>query len=565
MDLPSADLLASASRVAGGAVPRLFARGVALSPPAPSLAGTLQHAPFALLPSAVPARAYTTAIALAPAFNALVDAVARDGAWLRSTLAETAAGDAFTARLLALLEDTPRQPLVLGVHRSDYMVDRGPDGLSAPRLAQVEINTISASFASLSTQLGAVHAALLERYAGEPSVVAHLAAGAAAAAGIAAAARRGSAADAPAAVLPPSLTGLACLPRNEALAGIAAALAQAHAVYCERHGVGERGRAPIVAMVVQPAERNVMDQRLLEAALWDAHGVACRRTTLAELSARGRTRDADGALLLPAEQEGAEADIVAVAYFRCGYTPEDYAEEEEACWAGRALVERSLAVKCPSVGYHLAGAKKVQQALAMAGGVERFLPAGEAASLRTVFAGLWSLGAADVQGADAGVYLQGAGAGGSSAGVQQGAGAGPLLAGPQHSASAFRDACAHPERYVMKPQREGGGNNLYGAAIARALGPGGLSPVERSAHILMERLFPAPAPVWFVRPGAAPHVQLLPAVSELGVYGVFLGDGGERAPLLNRAVGHLLRSKVDGTDEGGVAAGFAVLDSPMLV
>jgi hypothetical protein len=34
---------------------------------------------------------------------------------------------------------------------------------------------------------------------------------------------------------------------------------------------------------------------------------------------------------------------------------------------------------------------------------------------------------------------------------------------------------------------------------------------------------------------------------------------------LNESAGHLLRAKVQGTDEGGVASGFACLSSPLLV
>ena len=34
--------------------------------------------------------------------------------------------------------------------------------------------------------------------------------------------------------------------------------------------------------------------------------------------------------------------------------------------------------------------------------------------------------------------------------------------------------------------------------------------------------------------------------------------------MLNRTVGHLLRSKLQGTDEGGIVAGFGALDSPLL-
>ena len=50
-------------------------------------------------------------------------------------------------------------------------------------------------------------------------------------------------------------------------------------------------------------------------------------------------------------------------------------------------------------------------------------------------------------------------------------------------------------------------------------------------------------------------------VVELGVYGVFVGNGSKQ---LNESAGHLLRSKLTGTDEGGVAAGYACLSSPLL-
>lgn len=48
---------------------------------------------------------------------------------------------------------------------------------------------------------------------------------------------------------------------------------------------------------------------------------------------------------------------VAVVYFRSGYDPSGYHGPGE--WAARLMIERSLAIKCPSVHYHLAGTKKV--------------------------------------------------------------------------------------------------------------------------------------------------------------------------------------------------------------
>jgi glutathione synthase len=89
-----------------------------------------------------------------------------------------------------------------------------------------------------------------------------------------------------------------------------------------------------------------------------------------------------------------------------------------------------------------------------------------------------------------------------------------------------------------------------------------MSSEELAGHILMERLRPPAALACLVRSGA--HV-LAPAVSELGVYGVYLGAGGAAAPLVNECSGLLLRTKLEGSDEGGVAAGFAVIDSVMPV
>ena len=56
---------------------------------------------------------------------------------------------------------------------------------------------------------------------------------------------------------------------------------------------------------------------------------------------------------------------MAVIYFRCGYHPDQYPTERE--WDARLMMERSLAIKCPSIQYHLAGTKKIQQELAIPG------------------------------------------------------------------------------------------------------------------------------------------------------------------------------------------------------
>ncbi len=117
-------------------------------------------------------------------------------------------------------------------------------------------------------------------------------------------------------------------------------------------------------------------------------------------------------------------------------------------------------------------------------------------------------------------------------------------------------ALSDPDAYVLKPQREGGGNNLYGEdMVARLQQRSGLG-----AFILMQRIRPPLNRALFLRSGAVTPAD---ALSELGIYSVHLSRGG--AVLRNAAAGHLLRTKTASSNEGGVAAGFAVLDSPLLV
>ena len=90
-------------------------------------------------------------------------------------------------------------------------------------------------------------------------------------------------------------------------------------------------------------------------------------------------------------------------------------------WAARLKLETSLAIKCPTAAYQLAGMKKVQQVLARSSVLERFVTPEDAWLLRTCFTGLY-----------------------------------PLDGSPE-AAAAIAKALARPRDFVLKPQREGGG------------------------------------------------------------------------------------------------------------
>jgi glutathione synthase len=77
---------------------------------------------------------------------------------------------------------------------------------------------------------------------------------------------------------------------------------------------------------------------------------------------------------------------ISVVYFRAGYTPDDYKSDED--WKTRRLMEESQAIKCPTVGYQLAGMKKIQQVLCEPGVLERYLKPLECSMVRKCFAGV---------------------------------------------------------------------------------------------------------------------------------------------------------------------------------
>lgn len=134
-------------------------------------------------------------------------------------------------------------------------------------------------------------------------------------------------------------------------------------------------------MVVQPDETNSIDQRILEYTLWNEHRIPVIRRSLHDIATKSTT-DSQHQLII-------DTHVAAVIYFRAGYTPRDYKSQHD--YDAIYQIECSTAIKCPSIGQHLAGTKKIQQVLAQDGMLERFLSKEKANKLRQCFAGLYAL------------------------------------------------------------------------------------------------------------------------------------------------------------------------------
>lgn len=437
----------------------------------PNSSELVTYAPFTLFPSPVPKAVFLQALAVQTYYNTLVDKISQDTDFLQNALASTIEVDDFTARLFRIhqqiLKEGKSQSVVLGLNRSDYMLDQSKDKISS--LKQIEINTFAASFGGLSSRTPDVHRHILKvagRFEESQRIL-----------------------------------------DNNPAAGLARAAAKAWELYGSERAV--------VMFLVEDVQRNIFDQRYIESELWKRN-ISTIRKRFEDVYKTG-SLDQNKRLFVDGKE-------VAVVYFRNGYMPQNYISEQ--CWDARLMMERSLAVKCPDISTHLAGTKKVQQVLARPGVLENFFPGQPQVveQIRATFAGLYTL---DM--------------------------------GPEGDKTVAM-ALAAPDQFVLKPQREGGGNNIYGAEICQVLEEL-KDNTERTAYILMDKINPTPVQNYLLRRDGP--LTISNCLSELGVFGAYVRQGKEI--VLNECVGHLLRTKSSEHSDGGVAAGVAVLDNPLLI
>uniref|UniRef100_A0A2K6VH46 Glutathione synthetase n=1 Tax=Onchocerca volvulus TaxID=6282 RepID=A0A2K6VH46_ONCVO len=281
----------------------------------------------------------------------------------------------------------------------------------------------------------------------------------------------------------------------------------------------------IILFVVEDVNQNQIDQRQVEYRIDElsSRNARCLRVTLTDGAKRLKLDETSHHLVLDNNLR------VAVVYFRVGYLPDNYPTETE--WTTRRIIELSDAVKCPWIGLQLANTKKIQQVLSEKDVLEKYITDDRmCARIRKTFVGLWGLESDD-----------------------------------DKTLKIIQDAIAHPEKFVLKPQLEGGGGNYYGKDVAEKLKT--MSRDEMAAHIIMERITPMVVKNYLIRPQEEP--VLMDVVGELGIYAYLYGSPAvNNIPaehiIKNYVSGHIIRSKGKNVDKGGIAIGAAVVDSPYL-
>lgn len=82
-------------------------------------------------------------------------------------------------------------------------------------------------------------------------------------------------------------------------------------------------------------------------------------------------------------------------------------------------------------------------------------------------------------------------------------------------------AISNPEKFVMKPQREGGGNNIYGLNVRTSL-ESMKNSKTRTGYILMEYIDAPREKNYLLGPNDEKN-SLQELISELGIYGIIIG------------------------------------------
>eukprot|EP00758_Cryptobia_borreli_P005170 Tbor_TRINITY_DN4763_c0_g1::TRINITY_DN4763_c0_g1_i1::g.16950::m.16950/K21456/GSS; glutathione synthase len=550
-------------------------------------------------------------------WNAVIDVVARHPTFLMNSLAETAASDAsFTGRMLQMYVDiycgtahskltaagstnhSIYQPAMLGIFRNDFMeedekVSLSIDGQerSCQRWKQVEINTISVAFAGLSPKVMNFHNFVREHY--------------------------------PEILRKPILQ--TSIPKKDQKSivemsseVVGNALASASFYYVSRHSLGKRNYVPnstfipVICFVLQEGERNTSDldiisseadkmyRKMFADSNISSSEPSCILRTLKELHSSIKLIST-----LTTEPPRAVIDDkyeVTLFYFRSCYTPKDFPSESH--WETREKIERSLAIKCPSLPHYLCGFKKIQQILC--GSVDGkdlryFLPRRELGCNKSKYDDPFEV-------LDTSNPIIISPIGDSPAACSEELDMLKQLqenfvpiyslnpAESNTTESIICEAIDFPDHFVLKPQLEGGGNLVSGVEMTSMLKLKEEDDRERywkirKEYILMRRIRTKVhvIPSFKLRNKDGSVEECLPIfrqgqlvrlatggskdghdfMSEFGLYSVILSTDPDYATpvvprrseiLLNMYAGYIVRSKPANIVDGGVLAGTAFLD-----
>ncbi len=440
----------------------------------------VKHIPITLYPSPIVKSFFDKIQFYQIAFNKIMDKISRDQQYIEQILTPISEKDEFIKKLLEISKKVStfenKQKIQCGFFRNDYMVDK-----VKKFIYQIEFNTIAVSMFSFSDKLKKFYSFFSNKY---PNIY-----------------ERYKGKEIP-------------LEKKDVIPEFSSSLIESIKLFSP-----ENYKNTIIIFVVQENEKNVFDQRTIENELYEKYNILSKRLTLNEIAKNCKV-DEKG-------QISYEEKIISLFYFRAGYTPSDYKDEES--WKGREMIELSTAIKVPNINLFLTTLKVFQYELTKPDILKKYINEELISNdIIRFFTKIYYLRDMD----------------------------------KEKQKELFNQITSNPHSYVIKPQREGGGNNYYDEKIIPLLPKDDSEPSDELLNsIIMERI---EAPEYETLNLIDEKVIVNTVNSEFSVYGVIISSD-EKIYNINKSVGFLVRSKDKNEGEGGVIHGSGCVDLPCLM
>ena len=440
----------------------------------------VKHIPITSYPSPIVKSFFDKIQFYQIAFNKIMDKISRDQQYIEQILTPISEKDEFIKKLLEISKKVStfenKQKIQCGFFRNDYMVDK-----VKKFIYQIEFNTIAVSMFSFSDKLKKFYSFFSNKY---PNIY-----------------ERYKDKEIP-------------LEKKDVIPEFSSSLIESIKLFSP-----ENYKNTLIIFVVQENEKNVFDQRTIENELYEKYNILSKRLTLNEIAKNCKV-DEKG-------QISYEEKIISLFYFRAGYTPSDYKDEES--WKGREMIELSTAIKVPNINLFLTTLKVFQYELTKPDILKKYINEELISNdIIRFFTKIYYLRDMD----------------------------------KEKQKELFNQITSNPHSYVIKPQREGGGNNYYDDKIIPLLPKDDSEPSDELLNsIIMERI---EAPEYETLNLIDEKVIVNTINSEFSVYGVIISSD-EKIYNINKSVGFLVRSKDKNEGEGGVIHGSGCVDLPCLM
>ena len=283
-------------------------------------------------------------------------------------------------------------------------------------------------------------------------------------------------------------------------------------------GFPQQYKDSIIVFVVQKIETNLFDQYSISEELYNKYKILSKRLTLNEIK-KNCVQDDQGNLTI-------DGKLISMFYFRAAYCESDFPDEES--WQGRELIELSTAIKIPDINTFLTTFKIFQYELSKPQIMMHYCNNDLIINdLLRFFGGIYYIKDMD----------------------------------QEKQKELFSQIKADPNKYILKPMREGGGNNITGDKLKELIPEEGNEPNDLlKVSVIVDKIDAAVHESIVLR---NEKINIQNSISEFSIYGIILTN--ENNLVMNKSVSFLVRTKNKDEVEGGIMEGAGAVDLPCLL